>query len=83
MNIRLILFSAIVTAAVGVGLGLVTAEVAGPKFVSQAYRHMDTKYAILGGGLGLIVGGSQEAVRQLKKQRDLEEAEAQKARYHA
>jgi hypothetical protein len=83
MNIRLILFSAVITAGVGVGLGLGVAEIAGPKFISETYRNVDTKYALVGAGLGLVVGGSQEAVRQLKKQRDAEESLSIKSRYHA
>jgi hypothetical protein len=74
MNVRLVVFSAIVTAMVGTGLGVATARITGNRFVSQAYQNLDTKFAIVGAGLGLIVGGSQEAVRQLKRQRDLEEA---------
>lgn len=80
MNIRLIVFSAIVTAVIGAGLGLATAEIAGPKFVSRAYQNASSKYALIGSGIGLIVGGSQEAVRQLKKQRDQEEKQERKIR---
>lgn len=73
MNVRLIVFSAAVTAVIGAGLGVATAQMTGNRFVSQAYQNLDTKYAVVGAGMGLLVGGSQEAIRQLKKQRDLEE----------
>jgi hypothetical protein len=75
MNIKLIIFSAIVTSAIGTGIGVGAAEIAAPQFVSQTYQNIHTKYAVIGAAAGLLVGGSQEAIRQLKRQRDREDAE--------
>ena len=75
MNIKLVCFCAVVTAGVGVGIGVGAAEIATPNFVSQTYRNPHLKYAVIGAVAGLVVGSSQEAVRQTKKQRDREEAE--------
>lgn len=75
MNIKLGCFCAIVTAAVGTAIGIGAAEIATPNFVSRAYQNPHLKYAIIGAVAGLVVGGSQEAVRQTKKQRDREAAE--------
>jgi hypothetical protein len=73
MNMRLIVFAAIVTAVIGAGLGVATARLTNNRFVSPSYQHLDVKFAIIGAGLGLVVGSSQESIRQLKKQRDLED----------
>jgi hypothetical protein len=75
MNIKLIIFSAIVTSLIGTGIGAGAAEIAAPQFVSQTYQNLHTKYAVIGAVAGLLVGGSQEAIRQLKRQRDREDAE--------
>jgi outer membrane lipoprotein SlyB len=72
MNAKLIVFSGIVTAAVGAGLGIVIANLA-PTPYTDLYRHLDQKYAVIGAVAGLLVGASQESLRELKQQRDQEE----------
>lgn len=74
MNGRLIVFSAVLTAIVGSVVGVAAAEIAQPKFQSEMYRNLHPKYAVVGSIVGLVVGGSQEAIRQLKKQRDQEDS---------
>ncbi|WP_448574128.1 hypothetical protein [Trichothermofontia sp.] len=74
MNRKLILFSALLTALVGAVIGLATARMHHGRFASSLYQDLGRKYAIVGATAGLLVGAGQEAVRQLKYQRDAEEA---------
>ncbi len=73
MNKKLILFSGILTSLVGVGLGLVIASMFHSPYTSQPYQGLSQKYMIIGGVTGLLLGGSQEALRQMKHQRDEQE----------
>jgi hypothetical protein len=76
MNIRLIIFSGIITAGIGAFLGFAAAEIekgsfGQPKYQSQVYKDLrNTYYPIIGAGLGLTIGMGQECIRQLKDQRD-------------
>lgn len=77
MNIKLIFFSGIVTAALGSVLGLAVAHIGQQdfndlKYESEIYQDLNDYYALIGAGLGLAVGISQECVRELKAQRDKE-----------
>ncbi|WP_448562887.1 hypothetical protein [Trichothermofontia sp.] len=76
MNHKLIVSSALFTAVVGAVIGLATARMHHGCFASSLYRDLGPKYAIVGATAGLLVGAGQEAVRQLKHQRDAEEAKA-------
>ena len=73
MNFKLIIFSGVVTAMVGVVLGLATAEMSRGELQpikltnnqfkqDLVYKH----YGLIGASIGLIVGISQECVRELK-----------------
>lgn len=73
MNIKLIAFSALVTSLVGAAIGVGTAEFVAPKYQSRFYQSLPPNYVYVGAATGLLVGGCQEAIRQLKKQRDEEE----------
>lgn len=75
MNQRKIWFSGIVTAAIGVGIGVVLAKIVETPFTSQQYQRLERIYMLVCGTGGLIVGTTQEALRQLQEQRDLEEKE--------
>jgi hypothetical protein len=78
MNNNRIIFSGIVTAVVGVGLGLVMVQLFPTPYRGEMYQNLDHKYGLIGGVAGLLFGASQEAVRQLKRQCDQEEAIAAK-----
>lgn len=74
MNTRRIVFSGVVTSAVGVGLGLVMLSLAPSPYSSDLYRNLKQDYLIVGGVIGLLFGAGQETVRQLKRQCDEEDA---------
>jgi hypothetical protein len=80
MNTRKIIFSSIITGAVGAGLGLVMIYLAPCPYTGKLYQNIDRTYILIGGIAGLLVGSSQETIRQLKKQRDQEEALAEQFR---
>jgi hypothetical protein len=69
MNIRLIIFSGIVTAIVGMVLGVAITEIAGQGY----YIKSPSRYGTIGASIGLVVGASQEAVRQLKARAEAEQ----------
>ncbi len=74
MNKRRILFSGLITSAVGVGLGLVMLQLAPTPYASSMYGNLKRDYLIIGGIAGLLLGSSQETIRQLKRQCDQDEA---------
>lgn len=74
MNSKRIIFSGIVTAVIGVGLGLVMVKLVPSPYTAELYKSLKSRYALIGGVAGLVFGASQEAVRQLKRQCDREEA---------
>ncbi|UBF29749.1 hypothetical protein K9N68_23155 [Kovacikia minuta CCNUW1] len=80
MNIKKIVFSGIVTGAVGTGLGLVMLALAPVPYTGKPYQNLERTYVVIGGIAGLLIGSSQETIRQLKKQRDQEEAIADQLR---
>jgi uncharacterized membrane protein YgaE (UPF0421/DUF939 family) len=73
MNTRLIAFSGFVTAFVGAGIGFVTANLLPCPYTSQMYQDLEQKYALVGAVAGLLIGSSQEMIRELKQERDAEE----------
>jgi hypothetical protein len=80
MNTKKIVFSGMVTGVVGVGLGLVVLALAPCPYTGKPYQNLDRTYTLIGGIAGLLIGASQETIRQLKKERDYEEAIAEKFR---
>lgn len=79
MNIKLIVFCGLVTASLGTVLGLATAEMSRGELKpikvvnsevqqSSPYKH----YSLIGASIGLIVGASQECVRELKYMKEKE-----------
>ncbi|MBD2773204.1 hypothetical protein ICL16_14285 [Iningainema sp. BLCCT55] len=75
MNIKLIIFSGIMTALVGAMLGLAAAQIGQrgfnqPKFEGQYYQDLHNRYTLIGAGLGFIVGVGQECVREMKTDRE-------------
>ena len=78
MNLRMIVFSGVVTALIGSMIGLAAARIGQRdfnqlRFESKVYQDLQGKYALIGAGLGLAVGIGQEGVRVLKAQRKEEE----------
>ena len=73
MNARLIAFSGFVTAFVGAGIGFISANLLPCPYTSQMYRDLEHKYALVGAVAGLLIGSSQEMIRELKQERDAEE----------
>ncbi|BAY20348.1 hypothetical protein NIES2100_00890 [Calothrix sp. NIES-2100] len=73
MNAKLIAFSSIVTAFLGAGIGFIIAYLLPCPYTSSMYKDLAQKYAIIGGVAGLLIGSSQEMVRELKQERDAEE----------
>ena len=61
MNIRCVIFSSLVSCAIGAVLGVAVAEInQSDRYHPQAHNH----YAWAGSMLGLVVGAAQEAIRQ-------------------
>lgn len=79
MNRRKIWFAGIVTAVIGVGIGLVLAKIVESPFTSQVYQRqrLERIYMLVCGVGGLVVGTTQEALRQLQEKRDREEENRQ------
>ena len=73
MNQRKIWFAGVVTAALGVGIGLVLAKIVETPYTSENYQNLEQTYMLICGIGGLIVGTTQEALRQLQAQRDYTE----------
>ncbi len=69
MNIKVILFSGIITALIGAMIGLAIAH------ISQ--RDLRTKAIVIGGAtLGFVIGAAQCAIREQAKERDREFGES-------
>ncbi|ESA37489.1 hypothetical protein N836_02955 [Leptolyngbya sp. Heron Island J] len=73
MNLKLITFSSIVTTIACAIIGVAAAEIGATNYESEIYKHLHRKYAIVGALAGLVIGASQEAIRQLKEIREQEE----------
>jgi hypothetical protein len=70
MNLKLVIFSSLVTALIGGILGLGLAEISQNQYQSNWYQDLHLKFALGGAGLGLAVGAGQESVRELKTQQE-------------
>ncbi|MGB7445244.1 MAG: hypothetical protein WA919_29585 [Coleofasciculaceae cyanobacterium] len=68
MNINRIIFSAVVTGIVGLILGISLAEINRGDRNPQAH----SQYGTIGAIMGLAVGAGQEALREIKKQKETE-----------
>lgn len=65
MNFKCILLSSLITCVIGAMLGAAAAE------INQGDRNPDAPlyYTFAGAVMGLLVGGGQEALRQLERER--------------
>lgn len=73
MNARLIAFSGFVTVFLGAGIGFIAANLLPCPYTSQMYQDLEQKYVLVGAVAGLLIGSSQEMIRELKEERDAEE----------
>lgn len=76
MNARQISFSALVTAVIGLVIGLALAAISEQPYLSSAYRHFPLKLALSGAALGAAIGAGQEVVRELKQHQEEDQAKA-------
>ncbi|WP_088892432.1 hypothetical protein [Leptolyngbya ohadii] len=72
MNYRMLLFSGIVTMAIGIGLGIIFATLFATPYVGGLYREQKYGFMAIGATIGFLMGVSQEAIRQLKQKQDPE-----------
>ncbi len=79
MNYKKIIFSGIITALLGAGIGWVISRALPSPYTAEIYRGLDRKYLVVGSTLGLIFGCSQETLRQLKQQSERDEANQKKS----
>lgn len=78
MNQRKIWFAGVVTMVIGTGIGLVLAKIVEPPYTSDLYQRqrLERIYMLICGVGGLLVGTTQEALRQLQEERDLTDLSA-------
>jgi len=72
MNYKKMLFAGIVTAAIGFTLGLILTVLTPTPYRGGLYREQRRGFMLIGAVGGLLVGSSQEAIRQLKAKQDQE-----------
>jgi hypothetical protein len=72
MNYKLLFFSGMVTMAIGLGLGIIFTVLFATPYTSGLYREQRNSFIAIGAIGGLLVGVSQEAIRQLKRKQDQE-----------
>jgi hypothetical protein len=75
MNVKMVLFSGILTALVGSIIGLASANIGQRdfnqlRFESEYYQYLHNRYALIGAGIGFAVGVTQECVRELQMQQE-------------
>jgi zinc transporter ZupT len=76
MNSKLLLFSGVVTAVIGAGLGLILATLLPTPYRGGLYHDQKPGFTLIGAAGGFLFGVSTEALRQLKEQRDREEKDS-------
>ncbi len=76
MNGKRIIFSGMMIALIGTGLGRVLATLfPTPYRHLEVYQDLDRKYMAIGAVAGFLLGSSLEAVRQLKQDSDRQDSQ--------
>ncbi|MGI0486777.1 hypothetical protein ACN4EK_15155 [Pantanalinema rosaneae CENA516] len=70
MNYKRLIFAGGVTMAIGIALGVILTALLPTPYSSALYRKQKVVFITMGTVLGLLVGTSQEAIRQLKQKQD-------------
>lgn len=70
MQYKKIAYCSAITALVGAGLGLVLIHMFPTPYTSRAYQKLQRVYIAVGATGGLLLGASQEALRQLQQERE-------------
>jgi hypothetical protein len=70
MNLKMVMFSGVLTALIGSVIGLASAEIGQKdfnqlKFEGRYYQDLHNKYVLFGASIGFAVGIAQECVREL------------------
>lgn len=81
MKRKVIGFCGLMTALAGAVIGLAVAEISQNEFESSIYNNLHGKLALVGAGIGALVGAGQETVRELKAEQD-QDREHHKGVYH-
>lgn len=75
MKIGIIFFSGLMTAAIGLVLGMAVNEIGARdlnkyRYESNFYQQLAKYRLIIGAGLGFAIGAGQECLRELKEDRE-------------
>lgn len=70
MNYRKLVFAGGVTTVIGMALGIVLVALLPNRYSSGFYQKRQPIFITVGAALGLLVGTSQEAIRQLQQKQD-------------
>jgi hypothetical protein len=70
MNYKKLIFAGGVTMAIGLALGAILAALRPTPYSGRLYREQKPIFITVGAALGLLVGTSQEAIRQLQQKQD-------------
>lgn len=73
MNYKKVIFAGLVTTGIGIVFGIILAALLPTPYQGGLYQSQRSRFAIIGGVGGLLIGMSQEAIRQLKEKQDREE----------
>lgn len=78
MNVKLIIFSGIMTALIGAVIGVAATKIGQRNFnqltyEGEYYEDLQKKYVFIGAAVGFAVGIGQECIRELKAERNKEQ----------
>ncbi|MEM8603668.1 MAG: hypothetical protein AAGF24_07510 [Cyanobacteria bacterium P01_H01_bin.121] len=82
MNRKRIFYAGIIVALLGLGLGHVLYNAFKPPYQSRPYQRLGRVYVLVTATGGFFFGMSQEALRQMKRERDREEQQRLLAGQH-